>query len=387
MLASNGPFLRHALISTGKKDWPHDITEVRGSLAHWFSEFAAKDAEVAEAQQAAKAEDTATGSKDGRSPPDLPKGCWQTTGPSAPARVLAGNSSHVSNSRHHHGQSVLLFPDWVMLSDVCDGSGTGGDEEESQKCETEQVWQKMIAGDAPRQTIAKPPARRWVLPYSAVIVLCSHNKRDARCGIAAPMLAEVFRRCAEADGWTVDFKGEEMGDHSGTTSSSSSDADSEEGKIDFDEDGLAKNKSWGYVSHSPSAPSSPEQQVQAWRRRAAANQHRHHNHSDDQGSQRHATTTPSLGIFYTSHIGKHAWAGNVIVYFPNGAGVWYGRVDPLKGAGRVWQQTVRQGRVIPEYLRVGINLYRGSGDEEDAAQVKRESGTAVDGELGGILRW
>ena len=67
----------------------------------------------------------------------------------------------------------------------------------------------------------------------------------------------------------------------------------------------------------------------------------------------------------TSHIGGHAWAGNVIAYFspgyrlPNGElsplspladkGVWYGRVQPKHVEG-IMNEIVKHGRVIEELL-------------------------------------
>ena len=63
-----------------------------------------------------------------------------------------------------------------------------------------------------------------------------------------------------------------------------------------------------------------------------------------------------------SHIGGHAFAGNVIVYLPPGSllrngqvsplagmGLWYGRVEPR----HVWgiMETVQRGEVIEELLR------------------------------------
>lgn len=35
-----------------------------------------------------------------------------------------------------------------------------------------------------------------------------------------------------------------------------------------------------------------------------------------------------VGIFKVSHIGGHRYAGNVIIYLPNGTCVYYGRVTP-----------------------------------------------------------
>lgn len=69
----------------------------------------------------------------------------------------------------------------------------------------------------------------------------------------------------------------------------------------------------------------------------------------------------SVGL--VSHVGGHAWAGNVIVYLPTNyrladgtvsplaaKGIWYGRVEPKHVEGIVGE-TMLKGRVIEELLR------------------------------------
>lgn len=62
-----------------------------------------------------------------------------------------------------------------------------------------------------------------------------------------------------------------------------------------------------------------------------------------------------VGLFKISHIGGHRYAGNVIVYLPNGASVWYGRVTP-KDVGAIVESTIINGKIIPELLRGGMGL-------------------------------
>ena len=65
-----------------------------------------------------------------------------------------------------------------------------------------------------------------------------------------------------------------------------------------------------------------------------------------------------------SHIGGHAFAGNVVIYFPRtfdleqsgevsplaGKGVWYGRVQPDHVEG-ILEETIKGGKVIQELCR------------------------------------
>lgn len=75
-----------------------------------------------------------------------------------------------------------------------------------------------------------------------------------------------------------------------------------------------------------------------------------------QGPFWHGQPQPVMAM--VSHIGGHAWAGNVIVYFPPlatyghlaGQGVWYGRVEPRHVEG-ILVQTLRNGYLIEELLR------------------------------------
>lgn len=68
-------------------------------------------------------------------------------------------------------------------------------------------------------------------------------------------------------------------------------------------------------------------------------------------------------VALTSHIGGHAFAGNVVIYLPKkfklasgkvsplaGMGIWYGRVEPRHVWG-IMEETVQRGRVIDELLR------------------------------------
>lgn len=87
-----------------------------------------------------------------------------------------------------------------------------------------------------------------------------------------------------------------------------------------------------------------------------------------------ALNRPAATVALISHIGGHAFAGNVVIYFPQtwrimdgsgreksplaGKGVWYGRVEPRHVWGIV-EETVKRGRVVEELLR-GIH----PGDDE-----------------------
>ncbi|ODV96221.1 hypothetical protein PACTADRAFT_49606 [Pachysolen tannophilus NRRL Y-2460] len=63
-------------------------------------------------------------------------------------------------------------------------------------------------------------------------------------------------------------------------------------------------------------------------------------------------TNKDIKVGIISHIGGHAFAGNVIYFNEKGESIWYGRVFPVNCEGIV-TETVFNGRIIKE-------LYRGS---------------------------
>ncbi|KAG9290480.1 hypothetical protein G9A89_002455 [Geosiphon pyriformis] len=60
-----------------------------------------------------------------------------------------------------------------------------------------------------------------------------------------------------------------------------------------------------------------------------------------------------VGVFMTSHIGGHKFAGNLIVY-RDGQGIWYGRVTPCH-ARAIIETTVIEGKVIKDLYRGAMN--------------------------------
>ncbi|KAE8233100.1 hypothetical protein CF326_g1867 [Tilletia indica] len=328
-IAHPTPFRSHALISTdGKKDWVREVSEEVGSLAEMFEKFSGEDEKKLDG---GKGESSTTTTK---TEGNLPKGVWSTTQESGPTRVLYQNSSHYSSScqtTNEEGKpnhTLLLFPSFQLLTNV---PAPSKDNEDVLRA----IWDHFLRRDGGgggvdegiakmrrKELVERQGVKRWVLPYRAVVLLCSHKKRDARCSIAASLLSSALRSHAEQAGWTVDERGD---DHDSTTST------------------------WGSLSSSPSKD-------EGWEWRKMASEGKSPDHHGEDGEEGGGT----LGIFQISHIGGHKYSGNVIIYFPTGAGVWYGRVSPVRDAKAVFEKTIQQGIIIPEFLRAGINLVRES---------------------------
>jgi len=60
-------------------------------------------------------------------------------------------------------------------------------------------------------------------------------------------------------------------------------------------------------------------------------------------------------LLKVSHVGGHKFAGNMVLYTPSGAGIWYGRVTP-KEVPAIVHETIINGRIIPELLRTAVNV-------------------------------
>ncbi|KAI0092087.1 Sucrase/ferredoxin-like-domain-containing protein [Irpex rosettiformis] len=143
-----------------------------------------------------------------------------------------------------------------------------------------------------------------VLPYACVILLCSHKKRDNRCHIAAPKLEHGLTAALERRNWEV---------HSQLS------------EYDFVQKVEGDDAEAAYLAQLKNAAQS---------KRAL--------------------------ILKISHIGGHKFAGNVIIYTPTGASIWYGRVTPHHTEAIV-RDTILGGKIIPELLRGGMNLTREDG--------------------------
>ena len=138
------------------------------------------------------------------------------------------------------------------------------------------------------------------------ILICGHSSRDSRCGITGPLLHSEFRRHSSSVRHPHKFPG-------------------------------ARRPA---LISQTSQTSLPFPDFRAPRAR--------------------------YNISTTSHIGGHAFAGNVIIYIPPhwrlpdgktsplaGKGIWYGRVEPKHVEG-ITEETIVWGKVIKELFRGGV---------------------------------
>ncbi|KAJ6599299.1 Sucrase/ferredoxin-like-domain-containing protein [Mycena vulgaris] len=285
MLGSVKPFRRQILISTGKSDWDRDITDTYGSLAALISQTQPPKVPDALAPISIGLDENE------KAVPPVP-GVFSATDST---RLSILNGSHKTVSADEH-ETVLVLPDFTMVVGVpptIDGA--------------KKLWRTALDSRLPRMGITEEISsfQTWILPYSCVIMLCSHKRRDNRCAIAAPKLEHAFIESLQRKGWTADTQLEHiveppLEDFSGTP----------EEKALYIEDEL-----------------------------------------------RALPAAKKVLILRNSHMGGHKYAGNCIMYTPQGSCVWYGRVTTHEVESIV-VNTILGGLVLPPLLRGGMDLSR-----------------------------
>ncbi|KAF8709414.1 Sucrase/ferredoxin-like, partial [Rhizoctonia solani] len=278
MLGSVKPYGRQVVISTGKSDWVREVTEESNSLAEHLNNVHGKLVSSSTARPS-KSE-------------GAPAGVF-TASDSTRLSVLNGSHREVGCAPKTH--TVLVFPDYKLVKDV--PATTEGASE---------LWKAVL--DPAVGIEGKPSGagmKSWILPYSAVILLCSHKRRDNRCHIAAPVLEDAFTTSLSNQGWDVHTQIDDPAEHG-----------------------------------QPALEDLPEPRAENAKERLQALRK-----PESDFSQR-------VLILRNSHMGGHKFAGNVIIYFPSGNGVWYGRVSPHE-VQAVVESTILGGKVLPALLRGG----------------------------------
>lgn len=176
------------VISTGKADWEKKITDAKESLAAYLHEIQIEQPEEPKSVHHATV----------KSPRQTTPGLFRNFDST---RVSVLNGSHRSICDEDDNETVLVFPDFKVVTEV-ERSLQGAHD----------LWDSSLDPSIGRTGAfpEKDQLKTWVLPYSCVILLCesgypasaslvsmltvfhnfpgSHKKRDNRCGIAAPKL-------------------------------------------------------------------------------------------------------------------------------------------------------------------------------------------------------
>lgn len=285
MLGSVHPYNRQIVISTGKADWEKRITDVKGSLAAHLTNI-----------QNSLPEDIIGHHHTAVKGPRQAAGLFRTSD-STKVSILNGSIRSISDNEDN--ESVLVFPDFKVVTQV-----------QSTIQSAQDLWDSSLDPSVSRTGafLEKSQLKTWVLPYSCVILLCSHRKRDNRCGISAPKLEHALIRSLEHRGWDADTQ--------------------------------IQCPSYTYGSPLEDLTLTAEQRGDII-----------------QTQLKESAVSKRALIVKVSHIGGHKYAGNCIIYTPQGAGVWYGRVTP-HDVESIVENTIIGGLVLPPLLRGGLNISR-----------------------------
>ncbi|CEQ38643.1 SPOSA6832_00083, partial [Sporobolomyces salmonicolor] len=294
---------RQILISTGKSDWEREVTDNDASLAGLVRKAyddAASGSSGSSGSFFGKLASKLAGK--GEEPPKVPGVHGSLAqGTSTSSRLSILNSSFISHSHEGHKESVMVFPDFKVVHEV-----------EEKREIAEELVKQYLSTEAGRTGAAEGgKLRSWPLPYHAVILLCSHRRRDKRCSIAAPLLISQFHHHLGKHGFEVDERGEDL------------------------DDGPP-------IEEWEGTPEEKEVRLK-------------------ETLQGVKTDGGRVGLFKVSHVGGHKhhsgirFAGVCILYFPNGSAVWLGRITPAD-VGILVDRTIIGGQVIPEFLRGGLGL-------------------------------
>ncbi|PYI19658.1 hypothetical protein BO99DRAFT_384057 [Aspergillus violaceofuscus CBS 115571] len=163
-------FHTHVLVATGKSDWTEHVENEKGSLMEAF------DASANQSKH----------------------------GVCSRMMISASNlqSHHEEPEGENNGTTILLLPSFTFLDSV-------------HTADVREVVDRYI--DAPlanKGLVAHDPASRLSprpCQYDYVVLLCSHRRRDARCGITAPLIKKELERHLRPRGLYRDANDERPG--------------------------------------------------------------------------------------------------------------------------------------------------------------------------------
>lgn len=112
--------------------------------------------------------------------------------------VSASNLTPPEGSSERNETSVLLLPSFTFVDHVTTN-------------DIPELVSRFIDGEEPKE--ANPSSRLTSRPcvHDYVVLLCSHKRRDARCGISAPLIKKEFERHLRPTGLYRDADDERPG--------------------------------------------------------------------------------------------------------------------------------------------------------------------------------
>lgn len=210
------PYVKHVLISTGKSDWSSYIEDESNTLAAHLHRAIKSDKvplpKLVNNKRDPSRKEKKNNKVEGSPPPQQQllllqqeqKELTEKKAEKEPAedeqqekpRIVITNSSRLNTDSNDKGNDVLLFPDNILIRDV-----TLKQASEFYKkflsSYGNMVDEKELNNNNINFTVGP-------MPYKAVIVICSHKRRDKRCGITGPLLKDEFDKVLKEKGLDVE---------------------------------------------------------------------------------------------------------------------------------------------------------------------------------------
>ncbi|TFY55357.1 hypothetical protein EVG20_g9350 [Dentipellis fragilis] len=344
------------VISTGRSDWARSITDEKGSLAAHLLTIETEAPNVP--TPIISPDITAPGTPESglkelpEKPPLTPiSGIFKA---SAASTVSILNGSHNTVSSDYETESVLVFPDYKVVTEVS-VSLEGAKE----------LWENSVNPAVPRLGSLSTTTRvkSWIIPYSCVILICKPTPILRLSDNSLPYLihaATVFGQ-VPIDGETFGARWRRQSWNEVRVPIQSGygtiwhvardlpDALMPPPRLPAFSETLER-EGWEVHTHLDEPTGPPLEEFNDSEDAKEAEMQRRLQELDDDLPKRAL-------ILKTSHIGGHKYAGNIIIYMPQGAGVWYGRVSTHE-VEPIVRTTILDGRILPPLLRGGVNLSR-----------------------------
>ncbi|KAG5461017.1 MAG: Sucrase/ferredoxin-like-domain-containing protein [Olpidium bornovanus] len=163
------PTIGFVLVSTGRTDWPVKAESEEGSLVWALARVAGQ-----------MKERTYKWADGGNAPKELKMVVTAISRPTEPVRAEAGANPALAPPDHELAEDVVLLPEGLLVPRV---APTAVDS-------LVNTWLGSGHEYNSDSLVRALGARR--LPYSWVVIVCGHKKRDKRCGVAGPLIGETF---------------------------------------------------------------------------------------------------------------------------------------------------------------------------------------------------
>ena len=150
--------LGQIVISSGKTDWIREVTDGKGTLAGYMWDVVSSGGTSKDKEKAKSKEDKPANG----APVQSVAGVFDST---KAKRVTIQNGSHRTVSDDHDKETVLVFPDYKVVTEV-----------DVSKAGAEELWDCAVSPSVALRSAPESKGatvKSWILPYACVILLCA----------------------------------------------------------------------------------------------------------------------------------------------------------------------------------------------------------------------